>query len=66
MLFAALAEGTSVIHGLSNGADVGATLAAVEAIGAVVTTVGRFAVGVKVHIQGGVTTRVCIIPAGLN
>ena len=34
MLFAALAEGTSVIYGLSDGADVAASLAAVEAMGA--------------------------------
>ncbi len=33
ILFAALAEGTSVIHGLSDGADVAASLAAVEAMG---------------------------------
>ena len=33
ILFAALAEGTSVIHGLSDGADVAATLAAVAAMG---------------------------------
>jgi 3-phosphoshikimate 1-carboxyvinyltransferase len=36
VLFAALAEGTSVIHGLSDGADVAATMAAVEAMGAAV------------------------------
>ena len=34
VLLGALAEGTSVIHGLSDGADVAATLAAVEAMGA--------------------------------
>ena len=34
VLFGALAEGTSVIHGLSDGADVAASLAAVEAMGA--------------------------------
>jgi 3-phosphoshikimate 1-carboxyvinyltransferase len=34
VLFAALAEGTSVIHGLSDGADVAATMAAVAAMGA--------------------------------
>ena len=34
VLFAALAEGTSVIYGLSDGADVAASLAAVEAMGA--------------------------------
>ena len=33
ILFAALAEGSSVIYGLSDGADVAATLAAVEAMG---------------------------------
>jgi 3-phosphoshikimate 1-carboxyvinyltransferase len=33
VLFAALAEGTSVIYGLSDGADVAASLAAVEAMG---------------------------------
>ncbi len=33
VLFAALAEGTSVVHGLSDGADVAASLAAVEAMG---------------------------------
>jgi len=33
VLLAALAEGTSVVHGLSDGADVGASLAAVEAMG---------------------------------
>ena len=36
VLFAALAEGTSVIHGLSDGADVAASLAAVEAMGVAV------------------------------
>ena len=34
VLFGALAEGTSIIHGLSDGADVAASLAAVEAMGA--------------------------------
>ncbi len=34
VLLGALAEGTSVIHGLSDGADVAASLAAVEALGA--------------------------------
>ena len=33
MLLSALAEGTSVVHGLSDGADVAASLAAVEAMG---------------------------------
>jgi 3-phosphoshikimate 1-carboxyvinyltransferase len=36
VLFGALAEGTSVIHGLSDGADVAASLAAVEAMGVAV------------------------------
>ncbi len=36
VLLAALAEGTSVVHGLSDGADVAASLAAVEAMGVVV------------------------------
>ena len=49
VLFAALAEGTSVIHGLSDGADVAATLAAVEALGA---GVERLADG-TVTIRGG-------------
>jgi 3-phosphoshikimate 1-carboxyvinyltransferase len=49
VLFAALAEGTSVIVGLSDGADVAATLAAVEALGA---GVQRAADGV-VTIRGG-------------
>src|ERR1700728_2670809 len=35
VLLAALAEGTSVVHGLSDGADVAASLAAVEAMGVV-------------------------------
>ena len=34
VLLAALAEGTSVVHGLSDGADVGASIAAVAAMGA--------------------------------
>jgi 3-phosphoshikimate 1-carboxyvinyltransferase len=34
VLLGALAEGTSVVHGLSDGADVAASLAAVEAMGA--------------------------------
>jgi 3-phosphoshikimate 1-carboxyvinyltransferase len=37
VLLGALAEGTSVVHGLSDGADVAASLAAVEAMGADVT-----------------------------
>jgi 3-phosphoshikimate 1-carboxyvinyltransferase len=47
VLFAALAEGTSVIYGLSDGADVWATVAAVQAMGA------------EVHRQsdGGVVVR---------
>jgi 3-phosphoshikimate 1-carboxyvinyltransferase len=49
VLFAALAEGTSVIHGLSDGADVAASLAAVEAMGA---GVERDHDG-TVRIQGG-------------
>ena len=36
VLLAALAEGTSVVHGLSDGADVAASLAAVEAMGVAV------------------------------
>jgi 3-phosphoshikimate 1-carboxyvinyltransferase len=44
VLFGALAEGTSVIHGLSDGADVAASLAAVEAMGA----------GVERHDDGSV------------
>ena len=47
VLFAALAEGTSVIFGLSDGADVAATLAAVEALGA----------GVERAADGAVTIR---------
>jgi 3-phosphoshikimate 1-carboxyvinyltransferase len=38
VLLGALAEGTSVVHGLSDGADVGASLAAVAALGAGVET----------------------------
>src|ERR1700690_323530 len=34
VILGALAEGTSIIHGLSDGADVAASLAAVEAMGA--------------------------------
>jgi len=34
VLLGALADGTSIVHGLSDGADVGASLAAVEAMGA--------------------------------
>jgi 3-phosphoshikimate 1-carboxyvinyltransferase len=49
VLLAALAEGTSAIYGLSDGADVGATLAAVEAMGA---GVERAPDG-SVHIRGG-------------
>jgi len=49
VLFAALAEGTSVIFGLSDGADVAATVAAVEALGA---RVERAADG-AVTIRGG-------------
>jgi 3-phosphoshikimate 1-carboxyvinyltransferase len=45
VLFAALAEGTSVVHGLSDGADVTASLAAVEAMG----------VGVERSDDGSVT-----------
>ena len=47
VLFAALAEGTSVIIGLSDGADVAATRAAVEALGA----------GVERSADGTVTIR---------
>jgi 3-phosphoshikimate 1-carboxyvinyltransferase len=47
VLFAALAEGTSVIFGLSDGADVAATVAAVEALGA----------GVERAADGAVTIR---------
>jgi len=36
VLLAALADGTSVVHGLSDGADVAASLAAVEAMGVAV------------------------------
>jgi len=49
VLFAALAEGTSAIYGLSDGADVAATLAAVEAMGA---QVERASDG-SVRIRGG-------------
>jgi 3-phosphoshikimate 1-carboxyvinyltransferase len=47
VLFAALAEGTSVIFGLSDGADVAATQAAIEALGA----------GVERAADGAVTIR---------
>jgi 3-phosphoshikimate 1-carboxyvinyltransferase len=47
VIFAALAEGASVIHGLSDGADVAASLAAVEAMGA----------GVERADDGSVTIR---------
>ena len=40
LLLAALAEGTSTVHGLSDGEDVGRTLAAVAALGAEVGTDG--------------------------
>ena len=49
VLIGALAEGASVIHGLSDGADVAASLAAVEAIGA---RVERFDDGTVV-VHGG-------------
>ncbi len=49
ILFAALAEGASVIYGLSDGADVAASLAAVEAMGA---GVARNDDG-SVTVQGG-------------
>lgn len=51
VLLAALAEGTSVVHGLSDGDDVAASLAAVEAMG---VTVERPAEGVVV-LHGGRT-----------
>ncbi len=41
VLFAALAEGTSVVHGLSDGADVAASVAAVAAMGAEVEWADR-------------------------
>ena len=43
LLLAALAEGTSIIHGLSHGDDVARTLAAVAALGAEVGTDGKLA-----------------------
>jgi 3-phosphoshikimate 1-carboxyvinyltransferase len=49
VLFAALAEGTSVVRGLSDGADVAASLAAVEAMG---VDVERAADG-SVALHGG-------------
>jgi len=49
VLLGALAEGTSVIHGLSDGADVAASLAAVEAMG---VTVERREDG-SVFLHGG-------------
>jgi 3-phosphoshikimate 1-carboxyvinyltransferase len=49
VLLGALAEGTSVVRGLSDGADVAATLAAVEAMGA---GIERRREGVLV-VQGG-------------
>jgi 3-phosphoshikimate 1-carboxyvinyltransferase len=49
VLLAALAEGSSVVHGLSDGADVAASLAAVEAMG---VTVERRADGAVV-LHGG-------------
>jgi len=47
VLFAALAEGTSVVHGLSDGADVAASLAAVEAMGAGVERMGHGSVTIR-------------------
>jgi 3-phosphoshikimate 1-carboxyvinyltransferase len=41
VLLAALAEGTSVVHGLSDGADVAASLTAVEAMGVEVERTGN-------------------------
>jgi len=49
VLLGALARGASVVHGLSDGADVAATLAAVEALGAGVERRGDGAV----VVQGG-------------
>src|ERR1700747_3219351 len=49
VLLAALAEGASVVHGLSDGADVRASLAAVEAMG---VGVERAEVG-TVTLHGG-------------
>jgi len=48
VIFGALAEGTSIIYGLSDGADVAATLAAVAAMGAGVRRTGD-----AVTIDGG-------------
>ncbi len=48
LLLAALAEGTSIIHGLSHGDDVARTLAAVAALGAEVGTDGS-----SVTVTGG-------------
>ena len=48
LLLAALADGDSSISGLSDGADVGATAAAVRALGAVVETCGE-----DVRVRGG-------------
>ncbi len=49
VLLGALADGTSIVHGLSDGADVGASLAAVEAMGAGVDRPGDG----TVVLQGG-------------
>jgi 3-phosphoshikimate 1-carboxyvinyltransferase len=49
VLFAALAEGTSVVHGLSDGADVAASLAAVEAMGVEVERAADGAGTVTLH-----------------
>ena len=49
VLLAALAEGTSVVHGLSDGADVAASLAAVEAMGVAVERSGAGTGTVVLH-----------------
>jgi 3-phosphoshikimate 1-carboxyvinyltransferase len=49
LLFAAIAEGTSLLRGLSDGADVGQSLAAIRALGAEVEELG----GGTVRVTGG-------------
>jgi len=51
-LFAALAEGTSTLHGFSTGADCRSTLSCLSGLGVAVDIVGRDAAGLQVRIGG--------------
>lgn len=63
-LFAAVAEGESVLHGYSTGADCASTLHCLRALGVSVSLMGQDAAGLRIRISGR-GPRGLLAPAGI-